>query len=111
MKSFHDLRSVAVVFCFAWSISLAAPTAAETSATWSRGYVADAPAAVAIAKVVLAQMISADTLRYKTLFSATLKDGVWSVSCGELKTRISQPILIQIRQRSGEILRYEDPNA
>ena len=75
------------------------------------GYVADAAAATDIAKIVLSHLLTPADLKHKEFFDATLKDGVWTVQCREPKARISFPILIQIRQKTGGVVKYEDPNA
>ena len=75
------------------------------------GHVADAAAATDIAKIVLRHLLTPDDLKHKQFFDATLKDGVWTVECREPKSRISFPILIQIRQKTGGVVKYEDPNA
>ena len=77
----------------------------------NNGPVSDADAAQDIAKVVLSRMLTPEDLKHKEFFDATLKEGVWTVHCREPKTRISAPIVIQIRQKSGAIIKYEDPNA
>jgi hypothetical protein len=75
------------------------------------GFVSDDVAAKDIAKVVLSRLLTPEDLARKQLFDATLKDGVWTVHCAELKIRLSSPVVIKIRQQTGGIISYEDPNA
>ena len=74
------------------------------------GPVSDADAAQDIAKVVLSRMLTPEDLKHKKQFEATLKEGVWTVHCREPKDRKSASIVIQIRQQTGAIIMYEDPN-
>ncbi|MGA9776859.1 MAG: hypothetical protein ACLPRE_07730 [Limisphaerales bacterium] len=74
------------------------------------GFVADAQAAQDIARFILSQTF---TPKDDRTFSseAKLKDGVWTVSfCGPLIWPCL-PIIIQIRQKTGAIIKYEDPAA
>jgi hypothetical protein len=75
------------------------------------GYVPDAAAATDIAKVVLSRLLSPSELAHKEIFDATLKEGIWTVQCLDPSLRISFPITIQIRQKTGAIIKYEDRNA
>jgi hypothetical protein len=75
------------------------------------GFVSDDVAAKDIAKVVLSRLLTPDDFKRKEFSDAVLKDGVWTVRYWEPKTRINVPVVIQIRQRSGSIIKYEDPNA
>ena len=75
------------------------------------GPVADADAAKEVAKAVLSRLLTPEDLKHKEFFDATLKEGVWTVHCREPKFRVSEPIEIQIRQKSGAVIRYEDPDA
>jgi hypothetical protein len=74
------------------------------------GPIGDADAAKEIAKVVLSRLLTPEDVQHKEFFDATLKEGVWTVHCREPKDRESAPIMIQIRQKSGAIIKYEDPN-
>ena len=77
----------------------------------NRGYVADAAAALQIGKAVLAYMLSPGDFKKKEFSKAELKDGIWIVSYWEVKARINLPVVIQVRQKTGAIVKYEDPNA
>ena len=77
------------------------------------GFVSDAQTAQDIARFVLSQTLTPGDVR-KANSSATLKDGVWTVRCYGLPTRVwaeAESIVIQIRQKTGAIIRYEDPDA
>jgi len=76
----------------------------------SGGHVSDAEAALKIGKAVLGYLLTPDDFRRKEFSEAKLKDGVWTVRYWEPKTRINFPVVIQIRQNTGGIIRYEDPN-
>jgi hypothetical protein len=73
--------------------------------------VTDAEMAKDIAQIVLHRLLKAEDVKRKQFFEPTLKDGVWTVLIKEAKDRISSPIVIQIRQKTGAIIKYEDPNA
>ena len=75
------------------------------------GYVGTSDVAKDIAKVVLSRLLTPEDFQRKEFSDAVLKDGVWTVRYWEPKTRISFPVVIQIRQQSGAVIRYEDPNA
>ena len=75
------------------------------------GYVGDAATALAIGKTVLSGLLTQDDLLRKEFSEAKLKDGVWTVSYWALKTTINLPVVIRIRQKTGAIIGYEDPNA
>jgi hypothetical protein len=77
------------------------------------GFVSDAQTAQDIARFVLKQTLTPeDDRRFNS--SATLKDGVWTVRCYGVPSRIraeAEDIVIQIRQKTGAIIRYDDPDA
>ena len=77
----------------------------------NRGFVSDDAAAKKIAKVVLSCLLTPEDFKRKEFSDAVLKDGVWTVRYWESKTRINFPVVIQIRQQSGSIIKYENPNA
>jgi hypothetical protein len=74
------------------------------------GYVSDAGAAKEVAKVVLSRLLTPEDFRRKLYSDAVLKDGVWTVTYWEPKSRLNAVVLIQIRQKSGAVMKYEDPN-
>ena len=77
------------------------------------GFVSDAQTAQDIARFVLNQTLTPGDVR-KANSSATLKDGVWTVRCYGVPSRIraeAEDIVIQIRQKTGAIIRYDDPDA
>lgn len=75
------------------------------------GYVKDEYAAKQIGKTVMRLLLTPDDLKRKQFSDAVLKDGVWIVRYWEVKTRINFPVVIHIRQKSGAIIKFEDPNA
>jgi hypothetical protein len=75
------------------------------------GYVSDADAAKDIAKVVMSHLLTPDDFKRKEFSDAVLKDGIWTVRYWEPKTRINFAVVIQIRQQTGGIISYADPNA
>jgi len=85
--------------------------AAITEHKPSNGYVGDAKAALAIGKYVLRQLLDPEEFQRKVCADATLKDGIWTVQYWEPAFRINFTIVILIRQQTGTIMRYEDPNA
>lgn len=100
------------VAAIAWATTCHADNKPKTANDGpNSGYVADAVGARAIAEFVLSRMLTARDLKHKTIFDVTLEGDVWTVNCREVKTRISVPIVIQIRQKTGAIIRYEDGNA
>ena len=74
------------------------------------GSVDNAETALQIGKVVLRSLLTPDDFQKKIGSEAALKDGIWTVSYWEAKTRINSPVIIQIRQQSGAIISYRDPN-
>ena len=85
--------------------------AAITEHKPSNGYVGDAKAALAIGKYVLRQLLNPESFQRKVISDAKLKDGIWTVRYWAPKTDINFPIVILIRQQTGAIMTYEDPNA
>jgi len=77
----------------------------------SIGFVRDEFAAREIARIAMGHLVSADDFRRKKFSDAVLKDGVWTVRYWEAKLRVNLPLVIQIRQKTGAIIKYEDPNA
>jgi hypothetical protein len=75
------------------------------------GYVADASTAKEIAKTVMSHLLKPDDLLRKRFSDAVLKDGIWTVKYSEPNIRINFPVVIQIRQQTGGIISYSDPNA
>jgi hypothetical protein len=75
------------------------------------GFVADADAAKEVAKETMRRLLSPDDFRRKILSEAALTNGVWTVRYWEPKVRLNSPLVIKIRQRSGAIIMYGDPNA
>jgi hypothetical protein len=75
------------------------------------GYVSDASAAQDIAKTVLSHLLTPDWSKFTAASEATLTNGVWTVHCWGPKTRINFAITIQIRQKTGWIITYQNPNA
>jgi hypothetical protein len=74
------------------------------------GFIADEKMATEVAKTVIRLLLSPEELRHKTSFNAVLKDGVWSVAINEPNLRMHGLIIIQIRQKTGAIIKYEDLN-
>ena len=114
MKS-STLVSVLLACTVAWIASgndTGAPQDQIKAATVgpNSGFVGDEDTAKAIAKVVLSHMLTPEDLQEKQFSQAKLKDGVWTVQYWGPKTDINVPIVIQIRQRSGAITKYENPN-
>src|ERR1039457_6933435 len=97
--------SVVLVALIAWVCHAQSQPAAAKHEPNS-GFVSDAISATDIAKVVLSRLLTPEDLAHKQLFDATLKDGVWTVQCTELKIRLSSPIVIKIRQKTGGIISY-----
>ena len=108
MKSI--ILSFAFVALIAWACHAQSQPAASKHETNS-GFVSDNVSAKDIAKVVLSRLLTPDDFKRKEFSDAVLKDGVWTVRYWELKTRLNFPVVIQIRQQSGSIIKYEDPNA
>jgi hypothetical protein len=75
------------------------------------GYVSDADAAKEVAKIVLSRLLTPEDFQRKQFSDAILKDGIWTVKYWEPKIRINSPVAVQIRQQSGAVIKYEDPNA
>jgi hypothetical protein len=74
------------------------------------GHVGDAQTAEDIGRFVLSQLLAPHDFSDRTVMhNAALKDGVWIVHFSGGKTRIAVPIVIQIRQKTGAIIKYEDP--
>jgi hypothetical protein len=77
------------------------------------GFVSDAQTAEDIARFVASQMLKPDDHRNR-ICTAKLKDGVWTVRCCDLPggpQMAADEIVIQIRQKTGAIMKYEDPDA
>lgn len=74
------------------------------------GPVDDAAAALQIGRAVLRHLLPPDDVQKKACSEAGLKDGIWTVTYWEPKVRINMPIVIRIRQKTGAIIAYEDPN-
>jgi len=104
------ILSFAFVALIAWACHAQSQPAASKHEPNS-GFVIDDVAAKDIAKVVLSRLLTPDDFKKKVTFSATLKDGVWTVKCDELYLRAHAIVVIEIRQQSGSIIKYEDPNA
>jgi len=92
-------------------VCLAQSQSAASKHEPNSGLVSDDVAAKNIAKVVLSYLLTPNDLKLKKFSSAVLKDGVWTVKYWESKARINVPVVIQIRQQSGSVIKYEDPNA
>jgi len=110
------LALVALLCTMAWIGSGwdASSTETETKATRrlpNSGYVVDAAAALQIGKVVLSHLLPQSDFEKKKFSDAKLINGIWIVRYWEPKTRINLPIVVQIRQKTGAIVKYEDPNA
>jgi len=75
------------------------------------GPVDNEEAALQIGKLVLGHLLTPDDFRKKVFAECKVKNGIWTVTYWEPKTRINFPIVIQIRQKTGSIIKYEDPNA
>jgi hypothetical protein len=75
------------------------------------GYVSDAGVAKDIAKAVMRPLLKAEVFNYMTISDAALTNGVWTVHYWGLKTDFYQQITIMIRQTTGAIIKYENPNA
>ena len=106
------LAVAALVYTMAWISSGADARSTETEKKATprlpnSGYVADAATAVQIGKVVLSHLLTPDDFEKKEFSDAKLKDGTWIVSYWEPKTRINFPIVIQIRQKTGTIIKYD----
>jgi hypothetical protein len=82
-----------------------------TSHEPNSGYIPDADTAKDIAKAVMSHLLTPDDFKRKEFSDAVLKDGIWTVRYWEVKTRINFPLVIQIRQQTGGIISYTDPNA
>ena len=77
------------------------------------GYVTDAAAATDIAKVVLDRMLRPGDVR-KANSKAELKNGVWTVRCYGVPSKVwsvTNSIMLQIRQKTGAVIQYNDPEA
>jgi hypothetical protein len=98
---------IAMIAC----VCLAQSQPAASKHEPNSGFVSDDVVAKDIAKVVLSRLLTPDDFKRKEFSDAVLKDGVWTVRYWEPKTRINFPVVIQIRQQSGSIIKYEDPNA
>ncbi len=81
-----------------------------TSRQPNSGPVDNAETALQIGKVILSSLLTPEDFQKKVTSKATLKDGIWTVSYSELLLRINSPVVIQIRQQTGAILSYRDPN-
>ena len=92
-------------------VCLAQSQSAASKHEPNSGFVSDDVAATDIAKVVLSRLLTPDNFKQKVTFTATLKDGVWTVQCDEVYLHLHAIVVIQIRQQSGSIIKYEDPNA
>jgi hypothetical protein len=102
--------SVVLVSMIAWvCLAQSQPTASKHEP--NGGYVSDEVAANEIAKVVLSRLLTPDDFKKKVIFYATLKDGVWTVNCDEAYHRLHAIVVIQLRQQSGSIIKYENPGA
>ena len=77
------------------------------------GFVSDAAAAADIAKVIVISLSPHDKYRGKGTYDAVLKDGIWTVRhlSPQIVSELQPPLIIQIRQKTGAIMKYEDPNA
>lgn len=77
----------------------------------NNGFVSDAAAAKDIAKLVLSRLLSPEVYKDKRYSDAGLTNGVWTVHCWGPKTAVNFPLTIQIRQKTGAIISYVNPNA
>jgi hypothetical protein len=112
MKSFTFV-SVIFVCTIAWFAVAddAGSPKSQTRHEPNSGYVSDAATALEIGKVVLGHLLTPDAFHRKEFSEAKLKDGIWTVSYWEPKTEINFPVVVQIRQKTGAIIKYEDPNS
>ena len=109
--------AAAVLVCaFAWIANAGDTVSTEnekkiTERVPNSGVVSDSAAALQIGKAVLSHLLTPEDFKRKEFSEAKLKDGIWIVSYWEPKTRINLPVAIHIRQKTGAIIKYEDPNA
>ena len=76
------------------------------------GFVSDANVARGIAKAVVISLLPQS--RGDGSYDAALKDGIWTVRFLRLQLtqpELTPPVVIQIRQKTGAIIKYEDPRA
>ena len=109
----YTIASVLFVSMIAWMChTQSSPAAAKHEP--NGGYVSDAEAAKDVAQVVLSRLLTSDRLWRTKSADAVLTNGVWTVWCFGPKTEIQllkNAIVIQIRQKTGAIIKYEDPKA
>jgi hypothetical protein len=98
---------IAMIAC----VCLAQSQPAASKHEPNSGFVSDEVTAKDIAKVVLSRLLTPEVFSDKPFSDAGLTNGVWTVHCWGPKTDINVPLTIQIRQNTGAIIRYVDPNA
>ena len=74
----------------------------------SVGQVRDAESAEAIGRSVLVHLLSPERFKGITSTEAKLEDGIWTVTASWPRYELILSIVIQIRQKTGAIIEYED---
>ena len=109
------MKSIVASFVFVTMIAWACRAQSQPAASEHKpnaGYVSDAQTAEDIGRFILSVTLTPDDKHERTVMhNVTLKDGVWTVQFSGPKTGLAIPIVIQIRQTTGAIIKYEDPDA
>jgi hypothetical protein len=74
------------------------------------GFIADEKVATDVARMLLRWVMTPEELGHKTSYRATLENGIWTVTIGEPKLRMHEVITIKLRQQTGALMEYKDPN-
>lgn len=74
------------------------------------GYVSNKDTALQIGNTILNYLLNPDDFNKKEFSEAELENGIWTIRYWEAKNRINFPIIIKIRQKTGAIISYDNPN-